>query len=121
MTFMGGSTNVSDASLKSTPEDASTEQCLQMLRQVSARTYARLDVEPEKSRIGFVAQEVQSATPQAFQNLIGTCSYSGNRGDAERDILTLDYARLVCPLWQACRSMLTRIEQLEMRIAELSA
>ena len=42
VSFMGGSTNVSDASLKSTPGDASTEDCLQMLRQVSARTYSRL-------------------------------------------------------------------------------
>ena len=121
VTFMGGSTNVSDASLKSTPEDASTEQCLQMLRQVSARTYARLDLEPGKSRIGFIAQEVQSSAPQAFGGLIGTSSYSSNRGDTERDILTLDYARLVCPLWQSCRSMFASIEMLEERVAQLSA
>ena len=119
--FMGGSTNVSDASLKSPPEDASTEQCLQMLRQVSARTYARLDLEPGKSRIGFIAQEVQSSAPQAFGGLIATSAYSSSRGDAERDILTLDYARLVCPLWQSCKAMLARIELLEARVAQLSA
>ena len=37
------------------------------------------------------------------------------------EIRTLDYARLVCPLWQACRSMLARIEMLEERVAQLSA
>ena len=37
------------------------------------------------------------------------------------EIKTLDYARLVFPLWKACRAMLARIEQLEMRIEQLSA
>ena len=37
------------------------------------------------------------------------------------EIRTLDYARLVCPLWQSCRSMLARIEMLEERVAQLSA
>ena len=48
VTFMGGSTNVSDASLKTEPMDANTEDCLQMLRNVSARTYERIDLEPGK-------------------------------------------------------------------------
>ena len=37
------------------------------------------------------------------------------------EIRTLDYARLVCPLWQSCRSMLARIDMLEERVAQLSA
>ncbi len=106
VSFMGGSTNVSDASLKSTPEDASTEDCLQMLRQVSARTYSRLDLEPGKSRIGLIAQEVRDAAPPAFGGLIESCSHSNSQGgDAEREILTLDYARLSAVLWQCTRSI----------------
>ncbi len=118
ITFQGGSTNVSDQSLKSTPEDASTEDCLQMLRNVSARTYSRLDLEPGKSRIGFIAQEVRDAAPPAFGGLLGTSSHSDRRGDAECEILTLDYARMSAVLWQSCRSLLARVEALEAKLAQ---
>ena len=56
--FCGGHGDGRDASLQSRPEDASTEDCLQMLRSVSAQTYSRLDLPGSASRIGFVAQEV---------------------------------------------------------------
>ena len=93
-----------------------------MLRQVSAKTYRRLDLpEGEGERLGFIAQDVEAACPNAWANLVGTANYrwSGNGDGGE--IRTLDYARLVCPLWQACRSMLARIEMLEERVAQLSA
>ena len=80
--------------------------------------YERIDLEPGKSRIGFIAQEVQTAAPQALGGLIGASSYSSNRGDAEREILTLDYARLSAVLWQATRSLLARVEALEARLAQ---
>ena len=118
VSFMGGSTNVSDASLKSTPEDASTEDCLQMLRQVSARTYSRLDLEPGKRRIGFIAQEVRDAAPPAFGGLLGTSSHSDSQGSTEREIRTLDYGRLSAVLWQSCRSLLARVEALEAKLAQ---
>ena len=116
VTFMGGSTNVSDASLKSTPEDASTEDCLQMLRQVNARTYSRLDLEPSKSHIGFIAREVRDASPPAFGGLLSSCLHSDSQGGTEREILTLDYSRLTAVLWQSCRSLLARVEALEARL-----
>ena len=118
VSFMVGSTNVSDASLKTEPVDANTEDCLQMLRNVSARTYERIDLEPGKKRIGFIAQEVRDAAPPAFGGLIGTSSHSDNRGDAEREILTLDYARLSAVLWQCTRSLLARVEALEAKLAQ---
>ena len=104
--FAGGHGNASDASLKSDPENASTESCLQMLRQVSARTYHRRDLPNSGSRRRFVAQEVQSACPDAFGNLIGTAQHSD--GTDEREILFLDYARLGAVLWQCTRSLLAR-------------
>ena len=118
VSFTGGQSTVSDASLKTEPKHANTEECLQMLRSVSARTYERIDLEPGKSRIGFIAQEVRDAAPQAFGGLLGTSSHSSNRGDAEREILTLDYARLSAVLWQATRSLLARVEALEARLAQ---
>ena len=119
VTFPFGSQNASDASLK-TPHapEASTDDALQMLKDVSARVYERLD-DPGPSRLGFIAQEVMAACPdsKAWGNLIGTATIGDDpRGSQEREIKTLDYARLVCVLWQCNRSMLARIEALEARL-----
>ena len=112
----------SDQSLKGDAQVASTEDSLNMLRTVSAKTYRRLDLpENEGERLGFVAQDVEAACPNAWGNLVGTANYKWSGNGDGGEIRTLDYARLVCPLWQSCRSMLARIEMLEERVAQLSA
>ena len=119
---MKGYGAASDRSLKGDAQDASTEDCLQMLRQVSAKTYRRLDLPGgEGERLGFVAQDVEQACPSAWANLVGTTQYKWSGNGNGGDIRTLDYARLVCPVWQSCKAMLARIEQLEQRVAQLSA
>ena len=105
-------TNNSDATLKSTPVDASSDDAIAMLKAVSARTYERLDLSSD-SRLGFIAQEVEAVCPEAWGNLIGSSNIASERGGAEQTIKTLDYSRLVCCLWQANRAMLSRIEALE--------
>ena len=93
-----------------------------MLRQLSAKTYRRLDMpDDDGPRLGFIAQEVDAACPSAWSNLVGTTQYKWSGNGDGGEIRTLDYARLVCPLWQSCRSMLARIEMLEERVAQLSA
>ena len=100
----------------------STEASLAMLRQVSPKTYRRLDLEEDAGmRIGFVAQDVEAACPSLWSNLVGRSDYKWSGNENGGEIRTLDYSRLVCPLWQACRSMLARIEMLEERVAQLSA
>ena len=114
-----GLSAASDRSLKGDAQDANTNDCLDMLRAVSAKTYRRLDLpEGEGERLGFIAQDVEQACPNAWGNLVGTAQYKWSGNGEGGDIRTLDYARLICPLWQACRSMLARIEMLE---AQLSA
>ena len=121
-TFYKGYGAASDQSLKGDAQDASTEDCLNILRQVSAKTYRRLDLpDGEGERLGFIAQDVDAACPSVWKNLCQSSPYKWS-GNAEGDeIRTLDYARLVCPLWQSCKAMLARIEQLEQRVAQLSA
>ena len=92
-----------------------------MLRQVSAKTYERLDLPDSRSRLGFIAQDVASACPTSWSNLVGATQYKWSGNGDGGEIRTLDYARLVCPLWQSCKSMLARIEMLEQRVAQLSA
>ena len=121
-TFYRGYGSSSDRSLKGDPQDASTEDALNMLRQVSAKTYQRLDMPDEDGpRLGFIAQDIEASCPSAWSNLVGTTQYQWSGNPEGGDIRTLDYARLICPLWQSCRSMLARIEMLEERVAQLSA
>ena len=92
-----------------------------MLREVSAKTYHRLDLPDSGPRLGFIAQEVDAACPSAWSKIVGPAQHKRSGNGEGGEIRTLDYARLVCPLWQSCKSMLARIEMLEQRVAQLSA
>ena len=88
-----------------------------MLRQVSAKTYQRLDMPDSGSRLGFIAQDVDDVCPSAWGNLVGTAQYSKEPGGVEREIKTLDYTRLTAVLWQCTHSLLAQVEALEARLA----
>ena len=64
-TFYPGHGDASDRSLKGYAQDANTGDCLDMLRQVSAKTYQRIDMPGTGSRLGFIAQDVEAACPSA--------------------------------------------------------
>ena len=100
-------------------EDASTEDALNMLRQVSAKVYTRLDIPDEDGlRLGFIAQDVEAACPPSWSNLVMKTNYKWAGAPEGAEIKILDYARLTGVLWQSCKSMLTRIEALEARLAQ---
>ena len=65
-------------------------------------------------QIGFIAQEIQSALPVEYSNIINKAPYG--TGADEREILTLDYGRLTAILWQTTKSLLTRVEILESKL-----
>ena len=110
----------SDASLKGDVVIVNTADCLNLLRNARPKVYRRLDLpDGEGERVGFIAQDVEAACPPAWRNLVGTSTLKWANMPDGGEIKTLDYARLVCPLWEACRSMLARIEQLEAQIAQM--
>ena len=115
-TFHGGSTNASDRRLKHRDQVVNESECFNLLRQVNARTYERVDLDSGR-RIGFFADDFADKAP-AF-GLTGTAQHTDAAGDI--DILTLDYARLSAVLWTVCQSLLVRVESLEERVAQLSA
>ena len=62
VTFYKGYGSSSDRSLKGDVENVNTEDCLNMLRNVRAKTYRRLDLpNGEGERVGFIAQDVAAA------------------------------------------------------------
>ena len=115
-TFYKGYGAASDQSLKGDAQDASTTDCLNMLRAVSAKTYRRLDLpDDEGPRLGFIAQDVEAACPPSWSNLVSTTQYKWSEAPEGADIKVLDYARLTSVLWQCTRSLLARVEALEAR------
>ena len=91
-----------------------------MLRAVRAKTYRRLDLpDGDGERLGFIAQDVESACPSAWGNLVGKLPYKWAEAPHGTEIKVLDYARLTSVLWQCTRSLLARLEMLEERVAQL--
>ena len=115
-----GMSAASDRSLKDNIEDANTEQCLACLRQVSAKTYTRKDIN-DGPRLGFIAQDVEAACPPLWSNVVATSNYKWSGAPEGAEIKVLDYARLTSVLWQCSRSLLARVEMLEAQVAQLSA
>ena len=75
-------------------------------------------------RSGFVAQDIQANSNDSWSNLIGTRTHfkttTNEKGEEVEEVdkttLTMDYARLVCVLWQTNKDMLKRIEILESKL-----
>ena len=116
-----GLSAASDRSLKDDIQDANTEQCLSMLRQVSAKTYTRKDLPNDGPRLGFIAQDVEAACPPLWSNLVTKEQYKWSGAPEGAEIRVLDYSRLTSVLWTCTKSLLARVEMLEERIAQLSA
>jgi hypothetical protein len=115
--------NNSDASLKSGVVPASTDDAIGVLKAVEPKVYRRNDLQDQSPRLGFIAQDFASALPPEWANIVGKTGgvqehldEEGNTVPAKSSTLTLDYARLVCCLWTANRSMLARLEALEARL-----
>ena len=80
-TFYGGTNAASDARLKEEVEDLPSADCLNLLKAVSAKTYRRNDMGPER-RCGFIAQEVEAAAASSLgANLVGETTRSTGLGE----------------------------------------
>ena len=118
-TFYGGTNAASDARLKEEVEDLPSAGCIDLLKAVSAKTYWRNDMGPER-RCGFIAQEVEAAAAPALgANLVGETTRSSGLGEGAtaESIKTLSYERMAVVLWQCTRTLLARVEALEAKLA----
>ena len=116
--------NPSDRRLKDDIQDLPADQCLHVLREVSAKSYVRNDLAETTRRIGYIAQDVETAlNPRpslANTNVLDTILREITPGTTET-LLTMSYDRMSVILWQCTRAMLTRIEALEQQLEQLSA
>ena len=67
-TFWSGITVPSDRRLKDEVRDLPSDECLEVLRQVSAVSYRRNDLPETTRRIGFIAQDAEAALGPSLAN-----------------------------------------------------
>ena len=116
---MSGTTTPSDSRLKDDVRDLPSEECLEVLRQVSAKSYVRNDLPATSTRrIGFLAQDAEAALGPSLAgtNVLGKMTREVPGGT--EDLKTLSYERMSVILWQSTRALLARVEALEARLAE---
>ena len=118
--FWSGIWTPSDARLKEEVEDLPSDECLEVLRQVSAKSHVRNDLPERTRRIGFLAQDAEAAlapTSLAGTNIVGEIANEAPSGGTET-LKTMSYERMSVILWQSCRSLLARGEALAARLAQ---
>ena len=109
----GSLTQDSDASLKGNVEDVDLTDCTNMLENINVKTYTRNDMEEGNKRLGFIAQNVKTYLPDKFDNIIGSSIITDEQGENSKEIVTMDYARMVCVLWKIVQNQNERIKALE--------
>ena len=92
------------------------DECLDVLRQVSAKSYVRNDLPETTRRIGFLAQNAEAALGPSLAgtNIVDSIEREVSPG-VTQTLKTLSYDRMSVILWQCTRSLLARVEALENR------
>ena len=121
---VGGTlTQNSDARIKTDIHDLPASQCQAVFDSIEARTYKRTDIETDKLRCGFIAQEVQKALPESMQNIVAPYTHTStdeNGQEIHEEHLGVDYARLAAvTLWGVCKAQQAQLTDLTARIAAL--
>ena len=62
---------------------------------------------PSERRVGFIADDVKSALPTEWSNIVGSKPVN------DEEYLTLDYSRLVAVLWGVVKELRARVVALE--------
>ena len=107
LTVNGTFSNPSDEILKTNINNLSQDDVIYALKHLDPKIYDRTDI-IKYNEIGFIAQEVQTAIPLNWSNVISS---------SDSGLLQIDYTKLGSPiLWAICKNLLARIEILEAKI-----
>ena len=96
-----------------------SDECLDVLRHVSAKHYVRNDLPENTRRVGFLAQDAEAALGPNLANtkIVGSIEREvQTAGGGTETLKTLSYERMSVILWQCTRSLLARVEALEARL-----
>jgi hypothetical protein len=97
---------------------ADYEKCQALFDAVDVKSYRRIDTETDQSRIGFIAQDIQTNAAPEWQNIVRPFLFE-HEDKTREEMLGVDYARLTCVLWGVLKVQQTRIDDLTSRISAL--
>ena len=113
----------SDTSLKDDQQIANLDDIMNVFNAVEPKTFIRNDIAEEFTkgtrRLGFIAQDVETAMIPDFQNLVSDSTLGENSDGSDRHIKCIHGDGLVAILWGVCKKQKQQIESIEARLAAL--
>jgi len=116
-------TPVSDERLKSNIESADLQTCYDIVKNIGLKRYrfsedVFVDVDcRDRSRLGWIAQEVETVLPKAICVNEFMCA----NGAVIEDCLSLDPSQLYTAMYGAIQKLMEKVEILESKVKELSS
>jgi hypothetical protein len=116
----GTFSSASDERLKQDVQDLSLDSCQKVFDSISVKSYVRKDMETDRRRCGFIAQDVQTAIEgiPEMQNLVSP--FKHGTGEDAQMMLGLDYGRICSTvLWNVVKLQQKALQELTQRIIAL--
>ena len=108
--------STSDSRLKSNIEEVPEEDAINLLKNVSPKTYNRINTENNKREIGFIAQDFENLPISLGENFVDKIMGKIYEDGPDVELKTMAYDRVGTVLWSVCRNLLARIETLESKL-----
>ena len=108
--------STSDSRLKTNIEEVPIEDSINLLRNVSAKTYNRINTENNKREIGFIAQDFENLPLSLGENFVDKIISKISPDGEDTELKTMAYDRVPTILWTVCKNLLARIEVLESKL-----
>ena len=102
---------ISDKRLKDQIEDVETD-CIEIVKKVPVKKFYMKNDKERRHNIGFIAQDVEEAIPDDFENVVIK---------NEDGFFGMDYTKMGVITWKACQEMIHTQENLIERIKNLEA
>ena len=106
----------SDSRLKTQIEDVPAVDSINLLKNVSAKTYKRINDDNNKREIGFIAQDFENLPISLGENFVDKFIGKISPDGEDMELKTMAYDRVPAVLWTVCKNLLNRIEVLEAKL-----
>ena len=100
---------MSDKKLKDQIEDVETD-CIEIVKKVPIKKFYMKNNKERRHNIGFIAQDVEEAIPDDFENIV----FKNEDG-----FFGMDYTKMGVILWKCCQEQQSKIEHLEATMFEM--
>ena len=100
---------LSDKRLKDQIEDVETD-CIEIVKKVPVKKFYMKNNKERRHNIGFIAQDVEEAIPDDFENIV----FKNEDG-----FFGMDYTKMGVILWKCCQEQQSKIEHLEATMFEM--